>query len=87
MSAWLKAGPAFASATKKKKKKTLNQMCKTTIDSIIMNDKEMWSPLFNSPLFMQEDLMIYDYRTEGCLFLTKKPNKTKKNRYVPSVLL
>lgn len=72
---------------KKKKKKTLNQMCKTTIDSIIMNDKEMWSPLFNSPLFMQEDLMIYDYRTEGCLFLTKKPNKTKKNRYVPSVLL
>lgn len=62
-------------------------MCKTAMDSIIMNDKEMRSPLFNSPLLMQEDLMIYDYLTEGCLFLTKKPNKTKKNRYVPSVLL
>lgn len=51
-------------------------MCKTAMDSIIMNDKEMRSPLFNSPLFMQEDLMIYDYLTEGCLFQTKQ----KKNK-------
>lgn len=80
MSAWLKAGLAFASAIKK----TLTQMCTTTLDSIIMNDKEIRSPLFNLPLFMQGEHMIYDYLTEDCLFLTKKPNKkTNKKKISP----